>query len=93
MQEGTSVRRQQRTDRQAPMIAHLELHDVGVLAALAEVQQLPAQHLLAVLPPRNESAAHAAHACQHPQLRSQCVAHTACAACKNLCVDSDDMIM
>lgn len=38
------------------MTPHLELHDVGVLAALAEVQELAAQHRLAVLAPRDEPA-------------------------------------
>jgi hypothetical protein len=33
---------------------HLELHDVGVLATLAEVQKLAAQHRLAVLTSRYE---------------------------------------
>jgi hypothetical protein len=35
---------------------HLELHNVGVLPTLTEVQQLAAQHRLAVLAPRNEPA-------------------------------------
>lgn len=35
---------------------YLKLHNVGVLAALAEVQELPAQHCLAVLTPWDEPA-------------------------------------
>lgn len=44
---------------------YLKLHNVGVLAALAEVQELPAQHCLAVLTARDEPAQQSTSALLH----------------------------